>query len=281
MTPKAFCKWIILAFLTSSAYSSNIFIAIDSNGMLIHKFAQELVNLGNIHITFSVDGPEEIHDAVRGIKGSFQKIKDNITLLNELDKDPNISKSICFTISKYSYKGLGQMPAVARSMGIKSVNIMPYYYFSEEVGKQYEQELKTHLGCTAYSWMGFHNDDSGIDPEIFKVQLRKYLADLGDIENFPFMPLKEEEYVTWFNDTSTPVTPLHCMNVERLIDIQPDGEANFCIDFPDYSIGNVKDSTIKELWNSPEAERFREYRRKQPLAVCYRCGAKYCSEIRE
>ena len=25
-----------------------------------------------------------------------------------------------------------------------------------------------------------------------------------------------------------------------MIDIQPNGETNFCVDFPDYSIGNVK-----------------------------------------
>jgi MoaA/NifB/PqqE/SkfB family radical SAM enzyme len=261
--------------------SKNIFIAIDSNGMLIHKYAKDLINLGNIHITFSVDGPEEIHDAVRGVKGSFQKIKDNINLLNDMDKDQKIGKSICFTISKYSYKGLGQMPAVARSMGIKSINIVPYYYFSEEIGKQYEKELKENFGGTAYSWKGFYDEDSDIDPYIFKEQYQAYLADLGDIENFPFMPLSEDEYLTWFRDTITPVTPLSCTNVERLIDIQPNGECNFCIDFPDYIIGNVKDSTLKELWNSPEAECFRAYRRKQSLAVCYRCGAKYCPEIRD
>ena len=261
--------------------SKGIFMAIDTNGTVIEKFIKDLVRIGNMHITFSVDGPEEIHDAVRGVKGSFKKIKDNISLLNELDRDQKISKSICITISKYSYKGLGEMPSVAQSMGIKSINKMPYYYFSEEVGKKYEQELKKHLGCTAYSWKGFHHVDSGIDQDIFRTQLQKYLADLGDIEDFPFMPLQEDKYITWFCDPLTPVTPIHCMNIERLIDIQPDGEANFCIDFPDYCIGNVKESSIKEIWNSTEAEKFRGYRRKQSLAVCYRCGAKYCSEYRE
>jgi sulfatase maturation enzyme AslB (radical SAM superfamily) len=62
-----------------------------------------------------------------------------------------------------------------------------------------------------------------------------------------------------------------------LLDIQPDGEANFCIDFPDYSIGNVRTSTIEELWNGERAQRFRDFRRQTPLAVCHRCGAKYCS----
>jgi MoaA/NifB/PqqE/SkfB family radical SAM enzyme len=59
-----------------------------------------------------------------------------------------------------------------------------------------------------------------------------------------------------------------------------DGPANFCVDFPDYSIGNVKAASIEELWNAGPAARFREYRRKRPLAVCHRCGAKYMSAPR-
>jgi len=35
------------------------------------------------------------------------------------------------------------------------------------------------------------------------------------------------------------------------------------------------------LWNSQKAEKFREYRHQKPLAVCYRCGGKYISEIKE
>jgi MoaA/NifB/PqqE/SkfB family radical SAM enzyme len=52
------------------------------------------------------------------------------------------------------------------------------------------------------------------------------------------------------------------------------------VDFPDYTIGNVRDSTIAEIWNGPRAEAFRKYRRTRPLAVCSRCGAKYMAEIR-
>ena len=65
--------------------------------------------------------------------------------------------------------------------------------------------------------------------------------------------------------------------LDGLLDIQPDGEANFCVDFPDYSIGNVRLSSIEALWNGERAERLRAYRRHKPLAVCHRCGAKYIS----
>ncbi|MBN2424543.1 MAG: radical SAM protein [Calditrichaceae bacterium] len=260
-----------------------IFVSVDSNGTLIGKYARDLVDIRNMHITFSVDGPEEIHDEVRRQKGSYKKIKENIALLTELEKDRGnkISKSICFTISRYSYKGLGAMPDVAREMGLNSINIVPYYYFSEEIGEKYNEELKTNFDCEAYSWKGFHYNGSGIDFNLFKNELQKYNDSLGEVSNFPYMPLIEEDYRLWFDNSYTPVGSQTCRNVEDLIDIQPDGQANFCVDFPDYSIGDAMHSSIKEIWNSPRAEKFRQYRRKKPLTVCYRCGAKYIAEIKE
>ena len=71
----------------------------------------------------------------------------------------------------------------------------------------------------------------------------------------------------------------HCLNIEKLVDIQPDNSANFCVDFVNYSFGDVKTASIETLWNGGKAERFRLYRREHPLAVCYRCGAKYMSQM--
>jgi radical SAM protein with 4Fe4S-binding SPASM domain len=104
------------------------------------------------------------------------------------------------------------------------------------------------------------------------------------MNEFPYMGsskagFSENDYRVWFGDPQSPVGSIYCMNVERLIDIQPDGNANFCVDFPDYVIGNVLESTISEIWNGEKAVHFREYRRKNQLPVCYRCGAKYMSEI--
>ncbi|MCW8849510.1 MAG: radical SAM protein [Melioribacteraceae bacterium] len=266
--------------LIKYANSKEIFLSIDTNGTMIENYAEELVKTGNIHITFSVDGPKDIHDDVRGVKGSYLEIKKNIKLFNEIEQELNkpLSKSICFTISKYSYKGLGEMPDVAREMGINSINIVPYYYFSTETGKKYEEELNEISNSQTYSWKGFEQDNSGIDFNIFQTEYQKYLSSLNGIENFPFMPFKINEYKEWFDNSDSLVGLERCLNIENLIDIQPNGNANFCIDFPDYSFGNIKQNTIEEIWNSVEAEKFRQHRRKNPLAICYRCGAKYCSE---
>jgi MoaA/NifB/PqqE/SkfB family radical SAM enzyme len=145
------------------------------------------------------------------------------------------------------------------------------------VGKVYENELR-ELGCQAYSWVGFHHEVSGVDVEEFQRQFKLYQASLGEVNSYPYLPLNEDQYRTWFSDPQAQVGPAHCQNVEKLIDIQPDGSANFCVDFVDYFFGNVKEASIEELWNGKRAEQFREIRRKKPLAVCYRCGAKFMSQ---
>ncbi len=250
-------------------------VSLDTNGTLLERFAAELAQIDGIHMTVSVDGPEEIHDAVRGVKGAFGRIEKGLVALRA--SGSTIPVAICFTISRYSNRGLGDMPEVARRLGVGTLVIVPYCYVPEAVGRKYEEELRG-LGCRAFSWRGFQHEDSGVDFEEFRRQLRRFRETLGSIETYPYMELSEDEYRAWFADATTQVGTPECRMIEELIDIQPNGEANFCVDFPDYTIGNVRDNTIEELWNGERAERFREVRRKGPLAVCYRCGAKYMAK---
>ena len=260
-----------------------IYVSIDTNGTMLGDFAEDIVRIGGIHLTISVDGPEPIHDMIRGVPGTFQRVRSGVELLQKLEQKSGqkISKSVNFTILPQSVPGLAAMPEVTRSLSIGTMAIVPYYYFPDAVGKEYAYQLTENFGCRAFSWRGFHHEGSGIDINEFRQQYRQYLENLGrfEIYDFPYMVLSEAEYHTWFEDPTAPVGSPHCMNVEKLIDIQPNGDANFCVDFPDYSFGNVRDSTIAELWNSERAVRFRQFRRTIPLAVCSRCGAKHMSEM--
>jgi MoaA/NifB/PqqE/SkfB family radical SAM enzyme len=255
-----------------------MFISIDTNGTLLSQFAGDIVRIGGIHMTISVDGTEAVHDSIRGMPGAFRRIKEGLAVLNGLDAPgrARISRSICFTISQYNYHVLGSMPDVARQLGIGSIAIVPYYYFPAAVGRLYDEEL-CNLGCHAYSWEGFHHENSGVDIPEFQHQYQLYKANLGEILDYPYMALDEHQYRDWFTNAQIPVGSLHCSNIEKLIDIQPDGSANFCVDFVDYSFGNVKEASVERLWNNEQAERFRQTRREKPLAVCYRCGAKFMS----
>ncbi len=269
--------------LLDYAIKKEIFVSVDTNGTVLHNHADKIVELENIHLTVSIDGPENIHDEVRGVQGTFRKIKNNLDILKELEKKKNIeiSKSMTFTISHVNYKHLGVIPHVARELGIKKIAVVPYFYMTEGDGKKYIRQMKEVFDCDVFTWSGFHHENSGVNYDEFKKQYDLYLKNLGEIENFPYMPLTPDEYKKWFENTSNMVGQTTCNNVEKLIDIQPDGNANFCVDSPDFSIGNVKNQSIHEIWNSKRAKHFRNYRRIQPLAVCYRCVAKHMADLVE
>ena len=173
------------------------------------------------------------------------------------------------------------MPEVTRSLGIETMAIVPYFYYPAAVGEQYARQMESFFGCQAFSWQGFHHEESGIEFAEFRTQYRAYLENIRKFEvyDFPYMVLSEAEYQTWFEDPTGAVGDPHCTNVEKLVDIQPNGAVNFCVDFPDYSFGNVRQASIAELWVSDRARRFRDHRANQPLAVCHRCGAKFMSEM--
>jgi len=83
-------------------------ISINTNGTLKKEIISSLnqitlLEIPNIYLTFSIDGPKEIHDKVRGIKGSFEKTWDTYMKVKKLfDSNSNIKISIETTISDYN-----------------------------------------------------------------------------------------------------------------------------------------------------------------------------------
>ena len=260
-----------------------LFVSIDSNGTRLADFAGDLVRLGGIHVTVSVDGPEAVHDAVRGLPGCFAQIRAGFARLAELDSERprRVSRSICFTISPWSVAGLGEMPAVARQLGVDNLCIVPYCYVPAAAGEEWRRQIQELVGREAVSWKGFHHERSGVEAAEFSAQHARFEATLDGIANYPYLPLSAEEYRDWFADPTIPIGAPECSNVERLIDVQPTGEANFCVDLPDGALGNVRDSSIAGIWNGERARRFRERRRQGPFGACSRCVARHMADVRD
>lgn len=258
---------------------NNIFVSIDTNGMLLEKYADDIVRLGVDHLTVSVDGPQKNHDRVRGVPGSFEKIRSGLDALRRAEGrcPATISKTICFVISPYSYLGLGCMPDVARQLHVPRIAIVPYVYLNRKRGEEYEALMREEFGCRARSWKGFHREVSGIGMSAFLKSFRSFKRVLKNVVRDPFMDFSEKDYRMWFTNCSVRPKRHACRNPELLADIQPNGDVNFCVDFPDYSIGNVRDTTLGEIWKSEKAKRFRAYVAKRSLPLCFRCTARYIS----
>lgn len=215
---------------------------------------------------------------MRGVKGCFRRIAAGVAEVREQAAKhgrESPAKAIVFTISRRSYKALPEMPDVLRQLGIPGIVLVPYYYFDRATGAEYERVMQEDLGCNALSWRGFRRETSGVDPDEFAAVFREFKARLGDRALIPWMELSEQDYREWFSNCRTSVGKTKCQSPWRLLDIQPNGDANFCIDFPDYVIGNVTDHSVRELWHGERAERFRRRIEHNLLPICNCCGVKY------
>jgi len=83
-------------------------ISIPSNGLLENKIVKTTkkilsLPLKNLFLNFSLDGPEKIHDEIRGIKGAFKKTWSTYEkILTFSKKEPRLHVNLETTISKYN-----------------------------------------------------------------------------------------------------------------------------------------------------------------------------------
>lgn len=254
-------------------------LSIDSNGVHLERFADDLAQIGGFHITVSVDGPEAIHDQVRGVPGTFRRLADGIRALKAATeaRGTQISLSLNYTLSPFSLSGLSALPDVARSLGVSVVSVVPYYWVPNDVGEQQDQAL-AQLGAESWSWKGFAQPSGGIEPDRLRLELLRFRENLGAVYAYPFMVLSDDEYVAWFSCATIPVGHQHCDNPWKVLDVKSNGDANFCVDFPDYVLGNVRQASLSELWNGGRAACFRERLKQGLMPSCGRCGAKYMSD---
>jgi MoaA/NifB/PqqE/SkfB family radical SAM enzyme len=102
--------------------------SVGSNGSLItEKMAEDLLLTGIDMVSISIDAPfEELHDRIRGVKGSFVKALDAFSNLvkakNKLRSQTTLVLNSVLSLQNLDY--ILQMPDFAANLGANSFNIL-------------------------------------------------------------------------------------------------------------------------------------------------------------
>ena len=63
-----------------------------------------------------------------------------------------------------------------------------------------------------------------------------------------------------------------CISIFHAAEVNSNGDVSPCRDYHDYVVGNIKQSTLSDLWNSPAYRTFRKsVATKGLMPVCTRC----------
>jgi len=248
-----------------------------SNGLLINQDrAKKIVESGLDTLIFSIDGSTAaMHDAVRGVPGSFQKTSSAIRMITQEKKLqrtdlPHIS--ISTTISSLNISDIVNMPRLAAKLDATAVGFHLYSTIETAVMNATNRVLDEN-GVTCHSFshlprdlmlsaeqldallaMGpvFAADASGtaisFDPLIMKTNREMLLRGRFAIERCNYF---------WNNAI-----------------ISPYGDMFPCPMLPEYFMGNLLSDPFEKIWNNDRYRKIRTMIRKHMLPICGNCCAR-------
>lgn len=252
-----------------------------TNGILLEKYANSIVDLGVDEIIFSLDGPREVHDEVRGAKGTFDRASRGLKLIRDIKRKSGTSKpvvSISSTIFEINYKRLDELISIAEELMASTITFHHLIFLSQERYNQHNNIFKGYYGMVCNDWKGFVRDslpDIDVNFLIRKMEDIKKRDSKVKIAFYPnFTDEEIRRYYTEFDFVSSGYGK-RCLSPWMVSYIFPDGSVRPCQSL-NFSAGNVRDSAFSRIWNNEKYMRFRKITKKEKkYPVCTRCTELY------
>jgi radical SAM protein with 4Fe4S-binding SPASM domain len=260
-------------------------VRVRSNGLMVKAYAGLLVN-NTTAVVLSAFGTEEYHDDVCG-KGSFKNLCQGIEALLEEKKSSKKRfpfVDVILNINPHNYTNVMDFVRFIRERFAESkvilessvntwlkardlsVSFEPVVFTTEERGREYASQMKECLNCNVTeAWQSFLQDYATMDIQWLKSSIEElWKTEDVDYSNFA-------DVYDYFNDMENVFGRSRCLAPWHELTIRNNGEVYPCVDLPDYSLGNIRESAFMDIWEGDRAERFRAYIKEQNLSMCNRC----------
>ncbi len=261
----------VIEYISSKKLNSFI----TTNGVLLNEFIKPIVDCKVAEIAVSLDGFEEFHEKIRGVKGIYSKVLENLLSLKEYKKE--VGKvlpivDIHTVVVKDNYRTLYDFVKFINEQNLcRRIRIQLPMFFTVKMADQYKAYVEDCFGAVnPKSWYGFVDDYSDIDIPVLNEQLDRIRKEYKNVLFFPAGASTEE----WFHKPEVSFKG-KCMTCRNRINIEPDGSVIACTDFPETKYGNILEHSIEELFNNSIITRHRENTKKGSLGICSRCSYFY------
>ncbi len=250
---------------------------INTNGVLLKKYAAEMVSLEVDGLDLSLDGPPEVHDRIRGVPGTYRKVMDGLRLLREERRKQGAKKPMVkaiTTISALNIDRLGETLELFDASGLFDAVIFNLGWFTtEKIGRATDRIFRRYLGCPAVSWKDFVGALGEVDPGKVKAFMETVSARRRTGPPVFFIPdLSPGRVEEYYSRPASFLGRKACFSPWLNIEVRPNGDLTFCPDFPDYIIGNINQESFSEIWNGDRARKFRRLLIERGLfPICSRC----------
>ena len=254
-----------------------------TNGVMLEHFAPQIVETGVDEIIWSLDGPEDLHDQIRGRKGTFQRAIQGIKTVNRLREEAGSRKpvvNINSTLFETNYNRLDETVAVAEEIEAATLTFHHLIFLGQDQYEAHDLVFKAHFGVSCTDWAGFVWEDiPDIDAEKLLSEIRRIEAEKRHSKtSVHFYPnLTDEEILRYYQnfDFVPKSYRPRCLSPWMTAYVMPDGEVRACYLF-NYSLGNIDDKPFTKIWNDAAYKRFRRLTKREGYyPACQRCTELY------
>jgi len=240
-----------------------------TNGLsMTEKLASELVEAGLKQIRFSLEGPRETHNLIRGREDAFDKQAQAIEAVHRADKAGRVFKVINMTISSMNIQRIEDIVDVARQMQIKYVLV----FLASVVGPHVAEQTDTVFGedvvyCRSLLDGGLLIHDADLIERKRAHLLKRAQEQEVRLNNSTFFTMPPSAVVRGIKRLPGPCSRIYdACTVDSFGDVLP-------CEYLRYRFGNIRNQSLRDILTS---HRFRQFSRiysenVDKLHVCDYC----------
>lgn len=255
------------------AHQKKVVTGLVTNGLLLKKYASDLVNSGLDFLAVSLDGPNEATQYQRGyIKNSFNQIIDGIKEVVKIrgkKSFPNIR--VATVITKNNLKNFEKIYSVIKDIGIDQWSISHYFYYYNKISENQNIFYKKYNTGNDIWGQNLGNKKNYFNQNEIKT-LKQKLNKISSIKNPKLIiSLAKNIDLKKYYSGVKPSQESRCISPFQQVFIRGNGDVEICHGF---IIGNIKSEKLFNLWHQPKVESFRKIINQQKtIPACFRCCA--------
>lgn len=222
-----------------------------TNGILLSKYLDQILKSDLNQINISIDDIGQKHDQLRQFKGCFQKAIDNIKELRDKEEKKRKIININCLITSNNHRHLVDLATYFKDNMIDIDVLVFQHMYSNHLASNYQ-----------------------IDLNILKSQIKELKSLEANFDILLIPEIKHKDLVVYYSIDDKKVFKNNCnipwlgLNILPDLKVTPGGGVLSC----NHIVGDLKEQTLKEIWNNSSIKRFRKNIIRNGLdQACSRC----------
>lgn len=265
--------------LLSLAKSRKIFCRVNTDGAYLERCAEDLVKIGVDELVFSLDGPAFVYDQFRSVPGTFKRVSSGLARLRSVKEKMRRRKPVLrgsMLVVPENYQKLDETLDLASSLKLESFQFVYVPFVTESAGDHNNQFFLDNFSCPSDSWRRFHIDIKSIEAAALVRKLYRLKHKPTRIPTGFHPPLRRWQIAHYFDDSTYAMAKERCRLPWFVLNVLENGNITPCGDFPDFIAGNLREESLRSIWNNQEMRVFRaELVRHGRFPICSRCSGLY------